>query len=210
MRWLLIGIGILVFLLIISSVVFFAFSPSVDLKQFENLKEPAISKKTNQKVLQIELKGDPNKVGAEAFKKLFSTFYKLKRSEKNMSIQAPKARWSQSLGAKKSEWTGFYAIQIPDNITKLPEGTNKEGPKIKIVEWEYGEVAEILHIGSYASEEPTIKKLKKFIEEKGYEICGDHEEEYLKGPGMFFKGNPDKYYTIIRYRVKQKGDKKQD
>ena len=44
---------------------------------------------------------------------------------------------------------------------------------------------------------PTIEKIKTFISERGYEINGDHEEEYLKGPGMFFKGNPKKYRTII-------------
>ena len=69
--------------------------------------------------------------------------------------------------------------------------------------WEYGDVAEMLHVGPYDREEPTIAKLKQFIKECGYEIVGEHEEEYLKGPGMFSKGNPDKYLTIIRYRVKK-------
>ena len=34
-------------------------------------------------------------------------------------------------------------------------------------------------------------------------LQGEHEEEYIKGPGMLSKGNPQKYLTIIRYRVKQ-------
>ena len=72
---------------------------------------------------------------------------------------------------------------------------------LKLETWEYGEVAEILHIGSYATENPTVEKLHQFITESGYEIVGPHEEEYLKGPGMFGKGNPDKYQTIIRYPV---------
>ena len=53
-------------------------------------------------------------------------------------------------------------------------------------------------------ETPTIEKLKAFINERGYEISGDHEEEYLKGPGMFFKGNLNKYRTIIRYELVKK------
>jgi effector-binding domain-containing protein len=64
-------------------------------------------------------------------------------------------------------------------------------------------VAEILHIGPYDREEPDIARLTGFIKDNGYSIIGDHEEEYLKGPGMFSKGNPEKYYTIIRYRVKK-------
>ncbi len=34
---------------------------------------------------------------------------------------------------------------------------------------------------------------------------GEHEEEYLKGPGMFGTGGPEKYLTIIRYRLKKAG-----
>ncbi|MDP2984459.1 MAG: GyrI-like domain-containing protein [Candidatus Latescibacter sp.] len=64
-------------------------------------------------------------------------------------------------------------------------------------------MAEILHIGPYDREEPAITRLTAFIKDKGYSIVGDHEEEYLKGPGMFSKGNPEKYYTIIRYRVEK-------
>ena len=51
---------------------------------------------------------------------------------------------------------------------------------------------------------PTVEKLKSFVATNGYEIAGDHEEEYLKGPGMFSKGNPDEYYTILRYQVRKK------
>lgn len=64
-------------------------------------------------------------------------------------------------------------------------------------------MAEILHVGPYTAEAPTISRLKKFIVESGFEVIGEHEEEYLKGPGMFFKGNPEKYYTIIRYRIRR-------
>lgn len=76
-------------------------------------------------------------------------------------------------------------------------------PRVKIEYWEYGQVAEILHIGSYSEESPTIERLHQFIKDSGYKIVGDHEEEYLKGPGMFFKGNPAKYRTIIRCRVEK-------
>ena len=47
----------------------------------------------------------------------------------------------------------------------------------------------------------TILRLHDFIDSQGYRIIGEHEEEYLRGPGMFSRGNPEKYYTIIRYRV---------
>jgi effector-binding domain-containing protein len=73
---------------------------------------------------------------------------------------------------------------------------------VRIEGWTYGEVAEILHVGAYADEEPTIQKLMKFIAEKGYTIAGPHEEEYLKGPTQV--SSPAEYWTIIRYQVKKK------
>jgi hypothetical protein len=73
--------------------------------------------------------------------------------------------------------------------------------------WEYGEVAEILHLGPYNREEPTMQRLKEFIREQGYVIVGGHEEEYIVGPTPGEKGDPEIYMTIIRYRVR-KADKK--
>jgi effector-binding domain-containing protein len=69
--------------------------------------------------------------------------------------------------------------------------------------WEYGEVAEILHIGPYSREEPTIKRLIDFVMERGYSIAGLHEEEYVRGPTMTGPGEPEKYLTIIRYQVRK-------
>ncbi len=69
--------------------------------------------------------------------------------------------------------------------------------------WRYGTVAEILHVGSYATETPTIERLHQFIADQGYEIAGPHEEEYLKGPGMWGVKEKD-YLTIIRYQVRQR------
>lgn len=77
--------------------------------------------------------------------------------------------------------------------------------EVKLTKWEYGTIAEILHTGPYSSETPTIERLKKFIKDSGYEIIGDHEEEYIKGPGLF-PSNPKDYYTIIRYRIKKAGE----
>ncbi|MCK9244452.1 MAG: GyrI-like domain-containing protein, partial [Candidatus Marinimicrobia bacterium] len=60
------------------------------------------------------------------------------------------------------------------------------------------------HVGPYTTEPPTIQKLMDYITSQGYTIIGPHEEEYLKGPTMFGKGNPEKYKTIIRYQVAKK------
>lgn len=177
-----------------------------NLSQFEHLKEPKISTKKNQKMLVVEAKGDPNIIGGKAFGLLFQLYYTMKETPKGPMQAAPRARWPVSVDTPKSEWTGLYALPVPESITELPQYEAQEGLKATLTTWEYGEVAEILHVGPYDKEKPTIKRLMDFVKEQGYEVVGDHEEEYIKGPTMYGKGDPEKYLTIIRYRVK-KSDK---
>ena len=67
--------------------------------------------------------------------------------------------------------------------------------------WEYGEVAEVLHIGPYDREEPTLQRLREFVQVEGYALVEEHEEEYIRGPTMAGPGDPEQYLTILRYRV---------
>ncbi|MBU2555055.1 MAG: hypothetical protein KKF98_11405 [Bacteroidetes bacterium] len=157
----------------------------------------------SQKMVVVEAKGDPNVVGGKAFRLLFKTYFKIKGTSKGPKQPAPRARWPRSLDIPKSEWVGFYAMPVPEQTVQLPVYKAETGLKVELTTWEYGDVAEILHIGPYSKEESAIKRLVDFIKEQGYEIVGNHEEEYIKGPGMFLKGNPEKYITIIRYRVKK-------
>ena len=159
------------------------------------LKDPRISPKPHQKMLVVEMQGDPNVVGQQAFSQLFAAFFKIP----GVKMAPPRARWLTPPTEPKPEWIGLYALPLPETISALPEGM--EG--VRIETWEYGEVAEILHIGPYSEEEPTIERLHRFIEAEGYQIAGPHEEEYLKSPGM---GNisPAEYQTIIRHTVVKK------
>ncbi len=166
-----------------------------DLSQYDKLKNPQIRKMPDkQKMLVVEKKGDPNVTAGEAFSVLFSTFFKLPGAR----MAPPRARWLNTFTDPRNEWIGFYGLPLPEQVDSLPAGT--EG--VKIDHWDYGEVAEILHVGPYSEETPTIEKLLKFIAAQGYEIAGPHEEEYLRGP----ESGPDSstYITIIRYRIRKK------
>ncbi|MBC8193939.1 MAG: GyrI-like domain-containing protein [FCB group bacterium] len=169
-------------------------------KEFEYLLDPQISEKPSQYMLVYKAEGDPNETVGNAFGALFSTFFNLKKDH-DMDMVAPLARWPKGPNTPKDEWVGIYGMPIKASVTEIPASSLAEHPALKLDTWTYGQVAEILHIGSYASEAPTVERLHQFIKESGYEIVGMHEEEYLKGPGMFGPGNPDKYYTIIRYPV---------
>lgn len=197
MKKALIVIGIL---LVIGIIVFMIFGDNYGklMKQYGALVEPAITDIPDQKVIEYKLTGDPSEMAGKAYSALFKTYYSLKGVSKGNA--APKARWAIADIKKKEEWAGSYAIQIPENISNVPEGSD---PNIQVVTWKYGKAAEILHIGPWSEETPTIETLKKFIVKSGYKISGEHEEEYIKGPGMFGKGNTKKYITIIRYPIEK-------
>ena len=195
---------ILTVFLIIAFISCLLSAQEADLSQFEHLKNPKISVKKDQKVIVVEAKGDPNVVGGKAFGLLFQLYYMMKDAPKGPLQAPPRARWPVELDSPKEGWKGYYALPVPEKITELPPIQPPEGLKASLETWEYGEVAEILHIGPYNKEEPTVNKLMNFIKEQGYEVAGLHEEEYLKGPTMAGPGDPEKYLTIIRYRVKKK------
>ena len=196
----LIVLAILVVLIIIAFIGLRSMMRGQDLSAYESLRAPRISTMASQRMLVVELKGDPNVVGGKAFGALFKTYYQLKGVPKGGPPPAPRARWPLSLDTPKGEWIGFYGMPVPATVESLPEKTD---PLVKIGTWDYGTVAEILHIGPYNEEAPTVGRLMAFINQNDYQTIGEHEEEYLKGPGMFMKGDPRKYYTIIRYRVEK-------
>jgi hypothetical protein len=171
-----------------------------DVSQFVALREPRLTRMTDQRMLVVEATGDPNVVAGAAFKRLFKTYFTLHGVSKAGPQPAPRARWTFSVDTPRNEWRGRYALPVPEAVSDLPE--NSAGPMpVVITTWAYGDVAEILHIGSYSTEQPDIERLRAFIDARGYRVVGDHEEEYVKGPGMIFAGDPDTYLTIIRLRV---------
>ena len=189
-------------MVIIIAITAYFFFQGPDVSRYLSLKEPRISEKPDQPVLVVEAKGDPNVIGGKVFSLLFKTYYALKDNAKSFTV-APRARWPHIIAATpKNQWQGSYALPVSPTA-KFPDKFNVNDPSLKValVTWSYGTVAEILHIGSYSSEAPTIKKLQDFVKANGYRVIGEHEEEYVKGPSMFGPGDPKGYYTIIRYRV---------
>jgi hypothetical protein len=195
---------ILVFLcVVVIGLVFYGCMPKRDVSKFEYLRNPAISEQPAQRVIVSEVLGDPNNTGKSAIKALFMTYFQLKGKVKTMPMAiSPRARWPKGFDVPKDQWVAMWALPVPDSVTELPS-PKKDMPVVRLDTWQYGTTAEILHVGSYSEETPAIEKLKKFITDNGYIISGDHEEEYLIGPGMFSKGDPKKYYTIIRYSVQK-------
>lgn len=59
--------------------------------------------------------------------------------------------------------------------------------------------AQILHVGPYAAERPTIEKLLAFVAGAGHEPHGRHHEIYLSNPA---RSAPERLRTIIRHPVR--------
>jgi effector-binding domain-containing protein len=189
---------------------------SPDLSAYLPLKDPRITRRESERVLEVEFSGPADTVIKEAYSILFKAYFRLKGSPKGPAMKPPKARYQipaskERFGAQNADekrlnefmahdWTGSVAIPIPDSLTVDERKPDAGVMFARAATWDYGEVAEILHLGPYETEPPTIRRLQDFIDAKGYKVIGDHEEEYLKGPGMPMV-QPKDYWTIIRYRV---------
>lgn len=171
---------------------------TIDLSDYQHLVNPEINDYPDQRMLVVELTGDPNAISGEAISELFQIYYKLPADQRATGNQAPRARWTNIDNEDMNNLNGLYGLPVSSSLESPPANAPDN---VSVQTWEYGDTAEILHIGPYSEEDPTIAKLKQYITEQGYKIIGDHEEVYLKGPGMFWRGDSNKYQTLIRYRV---------
>jgi len=132
---------------------------------------------------------------------LYGSAYTLKFDLKKkglptFKVSGLRARYPDAHLVPQEEWTHIIGLPVPEDTASLPQKV--ADIEVKLETWDYGTVAQILHLGSYSEEQPNIERLHKFIEESGYEIAGHHEEEYLTRPDAKVPK------TIIRYPVKKK------
>ncbi len=163
--------------------------------------DPQILEMPAQKMAVITGKGTPEKVFSEFMPALYGSVYTLKFGLKKkglptFKVSGLRTRYPDAHLVPKEEWTHIIGLPIPEDTTSLPQKV--PNIEVKIETWEYGTVAQVLHLGAYDQEGPTIERLHKFIEENGYEIAGMHEEEYLTTP------DAKVIKTIIRYEVREK------
>ena len=163
--------------------------------------DPQLLEIQPQKMAVVYGKGAPDKVFSELMPALYGSVYTLKFDFKKkglatFKVSGLRARYPDILQVPKDEWAIIIGLPVPDNTTSIPQKV--AGIEVKLETWEYGAIAQILHLGAYDQEDTTIAHLHKFIEESGYETAGLHEEEYLTRP------DAKTVKTIIRYPVKKK------
>jgi hypothetical protein len=162
---------------------------------------PELTRLPRRRVLTVTTIGNPNKVAQRCVNALFGTAYgtkfKVFGPKKKMVVGRLACRWMNALHAPSSQWEARWGLEVPSFVTGRDLQQSDPRMRVKVADWDYDLVAQILHQGPYADEWPSIEKLHAFVKEKGYRIVGPHEEEYLTRPDVKLPK------TIIRYRVKK-------
>jgi effector-binding domain-containing protein len=84
----------------------------------------------------------------------------------------------------------------------LPIRKGEPTDGISVRELPGGKCMTLLHAGPYGELGRAYAKLLTQVKTKASEIELPTREIYLKGPGMIFRGNPQKYLTEIQVLVK--------
>ncbi len=166
--------------------------------------DPEIITMPAQKMAVVQGKGTPDKVFPTLFPALYGSVYTLKFDLKKkgvptFKVSPPRARYPDALSTPMDKWTIVIGIPVPDDTASLPQKV--PAIKVNLETWQYGTVAQILHLGPYDQEYATVARLHQFLKDNGYEIAGMHEEEYLTRPDAKVAK------TLIRYPVRKMSGK---
>ncbi|AIF50736.1 GyrI-like domain-containing protein [Pelosinus sp. UFO1] len=170
--------------------------------------------------LMIEGKGNPNESleFQNAVEALFSVSYTLKfMIKKSASIDygvmpLEGLWWCDDMGKfsveDKDNWKWKLMIMQPSHIThenflEAVEKVRREkklnaADKISFATYDEGKAAQILHIGPFSEEGPTVQKLHTFILDNQYQMRGKHHEIYLSDTR---RGKAENWKTIIRQPI---------
>jgi len=109
----------------------------------------------------------------------------------------------------KDRWKWTMMIMQPEEVTQemvqaaQEELALKKDPpalsKLRYERYHEGLSVQIMYLGVYADEGPTIARMHEFIHENGYDFNGKHHEIYLGDPR---RTAPEKLKTVIRRPVK--------
>jgi DNA-binding transcriptional MerR regulator/DNA gyrase inhibitor GyrI len=149
-----------------------------------NQMKPEIRTIESMKVASVRYKGRYDEVGiylGKIFKVIgmkgksapFSMYHDSEFTEENADIEV--------------------CVEVSGDINK-GEVSTKTLPTVKCVC--------MTHMGPYDTLSSTYKAMADFMNEQGLEGEIPSREQYVKGPGMLFKGNPEKYETLIMIPIK--------
>jgi hypothetical protein len=171
--------------------------------------------------VMIDGEGNPNTSPdfQAAMEALFSVSYTLKfmfkqgklgRNVPDYSVMPPEGLWwmddmSQFTVENKDRWKWTIMLMQPDFATQddvqmAIEAAQKKKPgaaipRLRFEKYDEGLSAQIMFIGPFAEEGPTIQRMHRFIRDNGLVLRGKHHEIYLSD---MRRTPPEKLKTVIR------------
>lgn len=171
--------------------------------------------------VMIDGVGDPNtsKAFETATQWLYGTSYPLKfiskkQMQKDYVVPPLEGLWwaddmNDFVTGSRENWKWTLMIMAPDWITSdmfnqsVEKAMGKMGERpdsIRLEAFAEGQAAQIMHVGPYSEEAPTIARLHdEFLPQNGLTENGLHHEIYLSDPR---KTAPEKMKTVLRQPVK--------
>ncbi len=120
-------------------------------------------------------------------------------------VEADRFSWD----IPRDQWHWTLMIMQPDFITSnlveaAREEANKKRPsgalsQVRLASFHEGLCAQIMYVGPYSAERPTIERLHQFILDRGHQLRGKHHEIYLGDPR---RSAPEKLKTVLRQPMK--------
>jgi hypothetical protein len=174
--------------------------------------------------LMIDGQGDPNTAAeySQALEALYPLAYTLKfmsKRELNRDYAVPPLEglwWAADMDvftvrADRDAWQWMMMIMTPAWITQgqferaVDEVRRKKNPaaldKVRLETFHEGLSVQIMHVGPYSAEGPTIARLHgEFLPQNGLVETGKHHEIYLSDPR---RSAPEKLKTILRQPVRR-------
>jgi hypothetical protein len=190
-----------------------------------NSKEVVIVDVPEMQFLMIDGKGSPgdSQEYSDALTTLYGVAFKRKfiSKGKGKDYVVPPLEglwWADNMEdftkGNRDKWKWTMMIMQPDWITqdiingaikatmdKKPEIKNSIS-KLRLENYKEGKAAQIMHIGPYSEEGPTIEKIHNFIKSNSGNFDGHnlkHHEIYLSDPR---KAKPENMKTVIRQPFK--------
>jgi hypothetical protein len=119
---------------------------------------------------------------------------------RSFSSQRDKSKWQWTAMVMQPEWITQEMLEdAKRQVAKSKRLTAL--PKVRLESYREGLSAQILHIGSYEDETPTLRRLhEEFLPQNGYQPAGRHHEIYLSDPRRVA---PEKLKTVLRQPVRK-------
>ena len=185
-------------------------------------KEFAVVDVPEMQFVKVDGVGDPGgDVYAEALGWLYAVAYGIKFASKNdmeRDYVVPPLEglwWAEDMSAfvegDRDSWLWTAMIMQPDWITfdmyaaglaKAERKLGEPNPTLRFEPFHEGLSVQILHIGPYSAEAPTIARLhQEFLPSNGLVENGHHHEIYLGEPR---RTAPEKLKTVLRQPVEKR------